>query len=64
MIDAKTIKFKFGRTTYVLDCSEENNSYISGAHGNAARLLAKKEIGLQSRIWKTLAEHLERVENE
>tara|TARA_B100000035_G_C20503767_1_gene337987 strand:+ start:189 stop:434 length:246 start_codon:yes stop_codon:yes gene_type:complete len=64
VIDDKTIKFKFGRTTYVLDCSEENNSYISGAYGNAAGLLAKKEISLQSKIWKALAEHLERVENE
>ena len=64
VIDDKTIKFKFGRTTYVLDCSAVNNSYISGAYGNAAGLSAKKEIGSQSNIWKSLAEHLERVENE
>ncbi len=64
VVDDKTIKFNFGRSTYILDCSEENNSYISRAYGNAAGLLAKKEISSQSKIWKTLAEHLERVENE
>ena len=64
VVDDKTIKFKFGRSTYVLDCSEENNSYISRGDGNAAGLLAKKEISSQFKIWKALAEHLERVEKD
>lgn len=64
VVDDNTIKFKFGRGTYVLDCSEENNSYISRGYGNAAGLLAKKEISTQAKIWKKLAEHIERVEKD
>ena len=42
----------------------QNNSYISRGYGNAAGLLAKIEISTQAKIWKTLAEHIERVEKD
>ncbi len=64
IIEDKRIKIRVGRSTYILDCSEEEDAKFTHAYGNAAGLYGKIDIKSQSQIWKQIFDHIERIEKE
>ena len=64
IIEDKRIKIRVGRSTYILDCSEEKDAKFTHAYGNAAGLFGKIDIKSQSQIWKHIFDHIERIEKE